>query len=68
VERGLTLVMTTHSDIVAQALANAAELGRLRGRLGHIYPLRRRMGHIYPLARQGRGCENETENRVAEDR
>jgi len=46
----------------------AAKLGRLRGRLGHIYPLRRRIGHIYPLARQGRGRESETENKVAEDR
>jgi len=44
------------------------KLGRLRGRLGHIYPLRRRIGHIYPLARQGRGCESETENKVAENR
>jgi len=46
----------------------AAKLGRLRGRLGHIYPLKRRIGHIYPLARQGRGCESKAENKVAEDR
>lgn len=26
-------------------------LGRIRGRIGHIYPLRRRIGHIYPLRR-----------------
>jgi len=43
------------------------KLGRLRGRLGHIYPLKRRIGHIYPLARLGRGCESEAENKIAED-
>jgi len=46
----------------------AVKLGKLRGRLGHIYPLKRRIGHIYPLPRQGRGCESEAENKVAEDR
>jgi len=30
-------------------------LGRLRGRLGHIYRLRRRIGYIYPLAGPGEG-------------
>ena len=25
------------------------KLGRLAGRIGHIYPLRRRIGHIYPI-------------------
>jgi len=44
------------------------KLGRLRGRLGHIYPLKRRIGHIYPLARLRCGCESEAENKVAEDR
>jgi len=43
------------------------KLGRLRGRLGHVYPLKRRIGHIYPLARQGRGRESEAESKVAED-
>jgi len=39
---------------------------RLRGRIGHIYPLRRRIGHIYPKrdfeARGENGCENKAEN------
>ena len=28
-------------------------LGRIRGRIGHIYPIRRRIGHIHPLRRLG---------------
>jgi len=43
-------------------------LGRLRGRLGHVYPLRRRIGHIYPLARLRYGREGEAEGKIAEDR
>lgn len=39
---------------------------RLRGRIGHIYPLRRRIGHIYPKrdfeARRKDGGENKAEN------
>ncbi len=27
------------------------KLGRIRGRIGHIYPIRRRVGHIYPLSK-----------------
>jgi len=35
-------------------------LGRLAGRIGHIYPIRRRIGHIYPLRKVllERGSEN----------
>ena len=42
-------------------------LGRLVGRIGHIYPLRRRIGHIYPLRRIGvdSGHQGETEDKVA---
>ncbi len=32
---------------------------RLRGRIGHIYPIRRRIGHIYPL-KKGHGRQGET--------
>ncbi len=37
---------------------------RLRGRIGHIYPIRRRIGHIYPLKRLGdtSGREDKIEN------
>jgi hypothetical protein len=39
-------------------------LGRIVGRIGHIYPIRRRIGHIYPLRREGSsGCKGEAENR-----
>jgi len=34
-------------------------LGKLVGRIGHIYPIRRRIGHIYPLRREGSsGCKD----------
>ena len=26
---------------------------KLKGRIGHIYPIRRRIGHIYPLSKLG---------------
>lgn len=43
----------------------ALGLGRIVGRIGHIYPLRRRIGHIYPLERLGaaRGREGEAEDK-----
>lgn len=34
-------------------------LGRLRGRVGHIYPLRRRIGHIYVIRRLGKAYGRE---------
>jgi len=36
------------------------KLGRIIGRIGHIYPIRRRIGHIYPIKRVDvlGGCEN----------
>ena len=38
-------------------------LGRIVGRIGHIYPIRRRIGHIYPLRREGSsGCKDKAEN------
>jgi hypothetical protein len=34
-------------------------LGKIVGRIGHIYPIRRRIGHIYPLRREGSsGCKD----------
>ena len=41
------------------------KLGRIVGRIGHIYPLRRRLGHIYPLRKRvgvSSGCEGETKD------
>lgn len=38
-------------------------LGRLRGRIGHIYPIRRRIGHIYPLRRLGEAHGRKGENK-----
>ena len=41
---------------------------RLRGRIGHIYPIRRRIGHIYPLRRLGAsGRKSEGKDKVVED-
>jgi hypothetical protein len=39
------------------------KLGKIAGRIGHIYPIKRRVGHIYPL-RGGEfsGCESKIEN------
>ena len=38
-------------------------LGKLVGRIGHIYPIRRRIGHIYPLRREVfGGCKDKAEN------
>jgi len=38
-------------------------LGKIVGRIGHIYPIRRRIGHIYPLRREGSsGCKDKAEN------
>ena len=34
-------------------------LGRLRGRVGHIYPLRRKVGHIYVIRRLGKAYGRE---------
>ena len=41
-------------------------MSRLRGRIGHIYPIRRRIGHIYPLRRLGeiRGSKGEVKDKV----
>jgi hypothetical protein len=34
-------------------------LGKIVGRIGHIYPIRRRIRHIYPLRREGSsGCKD----------
>jgi len=39
-------------------------LGRLIGRIGHIYPIRRRIGHIYPLRRVlGHGSEGKAQGK-----
>ena len=41
---------------------------RLRGRIGHIYPIKRRIGHIYPLKRGvggTSGCKGEVKDKVA---
>jgi len=47
--------------------AGSVRLGRLRGRISHIYPLRRRISHIYPLVRLERsGCKGEVEDKVSE--
>lgn len=42
--------------------------GRLRGRIGHIYPIRRRIGHIYPLEKLGdiSGYKGKAKNKVVE--
>jgi len=38
-------------------------LGKLVGRIGHIYPIRRRIGHIYPLRREVfGGCKDKAKN------
>jgi hypothetical protein len=38
-------------------------LGKLVGRIGHIYPVRRRIGHIYPLRREVfGGCKDKAKN------
>ena len=39
-------------------------LGRIVGRIGHIYPIRRRIGHIYPARRVGAesGCKGEAQD------
>ncbi len=39
-------------------------IGRIVGRIGHIYPIRRRIGHIYPIKRLGgvRGCKGKVED------
>lgn len=44
-------------------------MDRIKGRIGHIYPLRRRIGHIYPLKRLGdvSGCEDKAENKMSKD-
>jgi len=43
-------------------LVYIVRLGRIVGRIGHIYPIRRRIGHIYPIKRVDAlsGCENKT--------
>ena len=40
---------------------------RLKGRIGHIYPIRRRIGHIYPLKGTGgfRGGKGKVEDKIA---
>jgi len=42
------------------------EVTRLRGRIGHIYPIRRRIGHIYPLKKLGDagGYKGKAEDKV----
>ncbi len=51
-----------------------ARLGRIVGRIGHIYPLRRpRIGHIYPLKRLGShgaecGGEGKAEDKESSER
>jgi hypothetical protein len=38
-------------------------LGKLVGRVGHIYPVRRRIGHIYPLRREVfGGCKDKAKD------
>jgi len=39
-------------------------LGRIVGRIGHIYPMRRRIGHIYPARRAGAdsGCKGKAQD------
>lgn len=43
-------------------------MGRIKGRIGHIYPLKRRIGHIYPLKkREGEethGCKDKVKDKV----
>lgn len=46
-------------------------LGRIVGRVGHVYPIRRRVGHIYPLSRLGGvavGRKGEAEAEVPAER
>jgi len=61
------MVMGVGVSGLQQFEAGSVRLGRLRGRIGHIYPLRRRIGHIYPLVRLERsGCKGEIEDKVSE--
>lgn len=40
-------------------------LGRIRGRIGHIYQIRRRIGHIYQVKTGARvGSEGKAEDQV----
>jgi hypothetical protein len=44
-------------------LVGFMRLGKIVGRVGHIYPIRRRVGHIYPLRREGfSGCKGEVKD------
>jgi hypothetical protein len=39
------------------------KLGKISGRIGHIYPIRRRIGHIYPLRELKIGGEGKNQDK-----
>lgn len=46
------------------------KLGRIVGRIGHIYPIRRRIGHIYPLKKLGgiSGYKDKVKDKMFKDK